>query len=123
MQFFIKSRFKKIGNFQKACDILLMPFPWCEHYAYYMSPLKMFEYMASQRPIIASDLPSIREVLDEKNCLFCKPDNADDLAEKINFLVVKDNFGRSIAAEAYNKVKDYTWAKRAKNILEFINKL
>ncbi|MCD4704618.1 glycosyltransferase, partial [bacterium] len=62
----IENRVKFIGHVtqidlarhQKAADILLMPFPYTKHYAYYMSPLKMFEYMASQRPIIATKLPA-----------------------------------------------------------------
>ena len=36
----------KLAQYQKACDALLMPFPNTKHYAYYMSPLKMFEYIS-----------------------------------------------------------------------------
>src|SRR3989344_2519444 len=48
----------KLALYQKAFDVLLMPFPKTTHYSYYMSPMKMFEYMASKRPIVASNLPS-----------------------------------------------------------------
>jgi len=46
-----------------AFDVCAMPFPWTQHFAYYMSPLKLFEYMAASGAIIASELPSVREVL------------------------------------------------------------
>ena len=46
----------------------------------WMSPLKMFEYMAAARPIVASDLPALREVLNENNALLIPPDNATALA-------------------------------------------
>ncbi len=114
---------KELAVWQKAADILLMPFPKKAHYEYFMTPLKMFEYMASQRPIIASDLPSIREVLNEKNCLFCQPQDAEDLAEKIKFLLANDEYGKKITAQAYADVKNYTWDKRVGDILNFIGKL
>ena len=42
------------------------------------SPMKMFEYMAAGRAIVSADLPVIREVLNEENAVFCKPDDIDD---------------------------------------------
>jgi len=112
---------KDLSVFQKACDILLMPFPNTEHYAYYMSPLKMFEYMASQRPIITSDLPSVREVLNGQSCLFCQPDDCKNLAEKIKQLLNDKNLGEKLAGQAYLDVKNYSWQKRAEGILEFVS--
>ncbi len=110
----------KIALYQKACDILLMPFPYTEHYAYYMSPLKMFEYMASQRPIIASDLPSVREILNESNAILIPPDNPTALAEAITHLLAHPAIGEKLAAQAYRDVQNYTWDKRAGRVIEFI---
>lgn len=110
----------QLAIYQKACDILLMPFPLNDHYAYYMSPLKMFEYMASKRPIIASDLPSIREVLNENNCFFCRPDDPADLSKKIEMILRKKDLADKLSEQAYQDVKNYTWEERAKNIINFI---
>ena len=110
----------KLAIYQKAADILLMPFPFSKHYAYFMSPLKMFEYMASQRPIIASDLPSIREVLNKENCVFCQPDNPADLAGKISLLLKDETLARKVARGAYQDVDKYDWQQRVENILKFI---
>ncbi len=109
-----------VALYQKACDILLMPFPYTEHYAYYMSPLKMFEYMASQRPIIASDLPSVREILNESNAILIPPDNPTALAEAITHLLAHPAIGEKLAAQAYRDVQNYTWDKRAGRIIEAI---
>ena len=107
----------QLAIYQQAFDILLMPFPNLEHYRYFMSPMKMFEYMAAQRPIIASDLPTIREVLNDSNCVFCHPDDPQDLADKISQILVDDKLVNQISTQAYNDVKNYTWVKRAENIL------
>ncbi len=62
--------------YQAACDVLLMPYQEAiagssgGDTARFASPMKVFEYMASGRPILSSDLPVLREVLDE---FFCTP--------------------------------------------------
>lgn len=105
---------------QQASDVFLMPFPDKAHYRYFMTPLKMFEYLAGAKPIIASDLPSIREILDEKSAYFCQPGSAKDLAAKIDQVL---GSYEQAAARAKNNIalaQKYTWEKRAKNILNFI---
>ena len=81
----------------------------------------MFEYMASKRPIITSNLPSIKEILNENNCVFFQSDNQKDLAEKIIFLLANKNLADKISEQAYREVKDYTWKKRAEKIINFIS--
>jgi len=112
---------KELAIFQKACDILLMPFPDIRHYALFMSPLKMFEYMFSERPIISSDLPSVRDVLNEKNCMFVKPDDPKDLADKIIGLIGDEKRARAISEQAFRDVEKYAWSERTRRIIEFIN--
>ena len=105
--------------YMQKSKALLMPFPYTDHYAYYMSPLKMFEYMTSGVPIIASSLPSIREVLiDMDNAILCEPDNPLDLANKVQYVL--DNDCTLIAKKALVDVQEYTWEKRAQNIKGFI---
>jgi len=111
---------KLIPYYLKSFDVLTMPFPNNKHYKYYMSPLKLFEYMASKRPIIASDLPSIREILNENNAILVKPDNFQDLAKGINRALKNQDFSDKISSQAYQDVQKYTWQKRIDNILKFI---
>jgi glycosyltransferase involved in cell wall biosynthesis len=110
----------KLAIYQKAFDILLMPFPNIKHYAYYMSPLKLFEYMASERPIIASDLPSLREVLNENNAVFCQADNPQSLINKIKLLIDNQALVMRISSQAKKDVQKFTWENRVDKIVNFI---
>lgn len=111
-----------VALYQKAFDILLMPFPDSRHYRYYMSPMKMFEYMASKRPIIATDLPSIREILNENNAIFVRPDNREDLVEAVKKILKNEELSGTISQNAYKDVKQYTWEKRVDKIIDFLRK-
>lgn len=118
--FFAYQPYSRLIRYTKAMDTLVIPFPNKPHYAYYASPLKLFEYMASGRPIISSDLPALREVLNDKNALFFKPENATDLARAIKMLKSSQMLGYHISQQALADVKEYTWDKRAQRILDFI---
>ncbi len=108
----------RIPHYLKAADILVMNYPNTEHYAHFMSPLKLFEYMASGVPIIASDLPSVREILDDDSALLIHPDIQSLVSSIFNLL---RTVGSNYAQQAKNKVLVYTWSNRAKKILSNIS--
>lgn len=110
-----------LALYQRATDILLMPFPDTPHYRSNMSPVKMFEYMASGRPIVASNLPTIAEVLNSANATLVPPGNIQALVEAINGLLSDPERGERLAAQAAKDVQKYSWSERARQVLEFIN--
>ena len=87
-----------------------------------MSPLKLFEYMASKRAIIISDLPALREVIDEKSAILVSADNIEDWDRELKSLV-KDEIRYIKLIENSYKVflNNYTIKIRVKNINNFIN--
>ncbi len=103
-----------------AFDVLAMPFPNKPHYALYMSPLKLFEYMASGRPIVATDLPTVREVLNPDNSVLVEPDNDGKFARGVELVLTNPELSKRISAQALNDVENYTWNARATKVLEFI---
>lgn len=86
----------------------------------YTSPLKLFEYMTSGVPIVASDLFSLREVLNDKNCLFVKPDDIQSFVNGIHSIISDSDLGSLLAKQASIDVKGYTWENKVKNIISII---
>ena len=85
----------------------------------FMSPMKIFEYMASGLPIVASDLPVIREVLsDNGNALLVKSKDIRRWVVRIQQLLEEKSLAQKIGKQAKDDFESkYTWTKRAKNVL------
>lgn len=110
--------FKEVVLYEQASDALIIPYPDKPHFRLYGFPMKVYEYMASQRPIVYSKLELVEEVL--KDCGYgFVPDDPKDLAEKIKEAIGAKNAGEKIRI-AYEKAKNYTWQKKTEKIIEFI---
>lgn len=109
---------KEVPYYLKASDLLVMNYPRAEHFEKYMSPLKLFEYMASGAPIISTDLPSVREVLNNKNSLLVPPGDVESLVEGIKNLLENNSIAFILSRQALEDIKKYTWHERTKKIYE-----
>lgn len=89
---------------------------------YYTSPMKVFEYLAMKRVIVASRTPAIQDIVSDNEVVFYEPDNPKDLAQKMELAVSSSEVLDKKIAAAVIKAKDFTWQNRAKDILEFIKK-
>lgn len=111
--------YSEIPYWLKAADVLVLPNSGKEEISkYWTSPLKMFEYMAAQKPVVASDLPSIREVLNEENSILVEPDNAQALAGGIKKALENYQLSDRISEKVFRDVQNYTWDKRAEKICQ-----
>jgi glycosyltransferase involved in cell wall biosynthesis len=103
----------------RACDLVTIPWPWTEFSAYFTSPLKLFEYMAAGVPIVATDMPSLREVLQHgENAWLVQPDDPSSLAQGIQYLLENRDLAVALARQAAQDVQGYTWEGRAAQILQ-----
>jgi glycosyltransferase involved in cell wall biosynthesis len=87
----------------------------------YASPLKLFEYMALGRAIIAPDQPNIREILThERNALLFEADNPSSFREAVTRLAADASLRRTLGTQARRDIvdRDYTWSGNARRIVE-----
>ncbi len=111
---------------QAAVDVLLMPYQHSvsigvhgHDTARWMSPMKMFEYLAAGVPVISSDLPVLREVLrDGHNCLLVPPSDAQAWVAALDRLEADPELAERIGAFAHAQYKaQHTWTRRAERLL------
>jgi glycosyltransferase involved in cell wall biosynthesis len=88
----------------------------------FTSPLKLFEYMASFNAVVASDIPSIREIIGGVALEF-KAGDERDLGEKISYLLDNDSAAKELAAASYVKIAELEPSKRAMKLLEFVRSI
>jgi len=113
--------YRELAENLAAADMLLLPNTGKnEISAQFTSPLKLFAYMASKKPIITSDLPSIREILNEGNAYLVAPDDEFALGKAIESALNKKELSESKANSAYQDIQKYTWRARADKIINFI---
>lgn len=102
--------------YMRASDIMIMNYPNIEHYALYMSPLKMFEYMASGNIIVAPRLPSILEVLNDTNAILVESDSQNSFSDGVFFALNNIKSVKERALKALSDVRAYSWESRAESI-------
>jgi glycosyltransferase involved in cell wall biosynthesis len=104
-----------------ACDIVASPHvPNADGTPFFGSPMKLFEYMAMGKAIIASDLGQIGEVLEnDRSAVLVPPADADALAADLERLVrdagLRDRIG---AAARQDAVDHHTWRQHTQRILD-----
>ena len=114
----------KVPMYLAAADALVMPYgktimtPSGEDTAAWASPLKMFEYMAAARPIVATDLPIVKGVLKHNhNALLVNPGDSNALRNALQRLDASPQLGERLANNARSDASQHTWEDRARHIL------
>lgn len=114
----------QVADFLSAFDVCALPLPASTHFAHYASPMKLFEYMAAGRAIVASDLPAWSDVVaDGETALLLPPDVVPAWSQAIDRLRLDSDLRASLGARAREQaLKEYTWDVRAERILAHIQK-
>lgn len=87
----------------------------------WMSPIKMFEYMSAKKAIISSDMPVLREVLNESNAILVPPADLDSWVEAVRSLSLDKERREKIGEKAFSDfIANYTWDKRAERIVSIL---
>ncbi len=117
----------RLDAYRQSFDILLAPYARSVAVAggggldtvKWMSPLKLFEYMAAGKAIVVSDLPAIEEVAEDgENAVLALPGDPDDWESKLRELIEDPGRRERLGASALELfLSRYTWEKRAERIL------
>jgi glycosyltransferase involved in cell wall biosynthesis len=112
--------YRELADNLAAADVCVLPNTAKDTVSLlYTSPLKLFAYMAAGKPIVASDIPSIREIAGD-TALFVPPDDPRALAAGIQELFDNPDRAHQLAAAARERVQAFSWDARARAILDFL---
>jgi glycosyltransferase involved in cell wall biosynthesis len=100
---------------------LIMPYSNEGSLSLYMCPLKMFEYLATGKPVISADLPAMKTILaHEQNAFLFQPCSTSSFKEQIfNILNMSDSQAKALRDKQFDTISRFTWANRAKTILDW----
>jgi glycosyltransferase involved in cell wall biosynthesis len=113
-----------VSELYRRADCLVLPNRRTVIGGFFSSPIKLFEYMASGVPIVASDLPAIREVLRHgENAVLVEPESPAALAAGIRAVLDDRARGADLAARAREDVAPYTWEHRADRLVNFFREV
>jgi glycosyltransferase involved in cell wall biosynthesis len=114
--------YDRVPSVLAAASVALLPLPDEPVARLFTSPLKLFDYMAAGVPIVASDLPALREVLrHEENALLARPDDPDAFAAAVQRLFVDPALAARLGRQARTDVEAYSWDARAHALLDFLD--
>jgi len=113
----------RVRQYQIASDILFYALTkenklwWCT------SPLKLFEYMATGNPVIASEIGSVTEILNDRNSILYSPTDEESILQAVKYFIENRDKSLQRSHKALDQVRSkYLWSIRSKRILDFIVK-
>ncbi|MDE2071663.1 MAG: glycosyltransferase family 4 protein [Patescibacteria group bacterium] len=113
--------FRELANNQAAADVLVVPNSAKNEIAVrFTSPLKLIAHLASGVPIVASDLPSTREIAGQDAAVLVEPDNPQALAQAIEKVLADEGLSARVVAAAKARATQFDWSVRAQAVLRFI---
>ncbi len=119
--------YKKIPKILKSAEFLLMPYPKRIEVLIkninvknYISPLKMFEYLASKKIIFASKNESYKHILKNNyNSIMIETENTKQWIQKISFVIRNKKKFLVLKKNSFTTAQKFTWDRRSKKIIEF----
>lgn len=109
----------RLPLYQAAGDFLLMPYEMQiagssgGNSAEICSPMKMFDYLATGRAILSSDLPVLHEILNERNAVFCQAQDLSSWENALRGLLADPSRRQALSEQARSDARMHSWRTRA----------
>ena len=108
-----------------ASDVLVMPYSSGvtirdgTEAGKFTSPLKLFEYMAAGKPIVATGVPPVLEILRPgENSVITPPDDEEEFVRVLGLVLADSELRARISEGARSDAAEYTWEKRVEKIID-----
>jgi glycosyltransferase involved in cell wall biosynthesis len=113
----------RVPMYQSAGDVLIMPYDTTLDIDVMdietTSPLKLFEYLASSRPVVSTNIPAIsRTIKHEVNGLLARPNDIEHLASLVDRVLADDKLSKQLSEQAYQTATEYQWKHRCQKIID-----
>lgn len=102
----------QVAPYIQALDLAWLVYPDTPHFRHKMSPMKAMEYMAAGIPIIASDFPSLQDLLGNDKAFLVDPDNQNSIIKTVTNIYQKPELAQTKAQVAQKFARNFTWTKR-----------
>jgi glycosyltransferase involved in cell wall biosynthesis len=113
---------EEVPQYLALMDVAVAPYPAVEEF--YFSPLKLFEYMAAGRAVVASRIGQVAEVIaDGFTGLLYEPGNHEALRGCIRRLRADENGRRELGQNARMASSKNTWQQNAERVLHWVEPL
>jgi glycosyltransferase involved in cell wall biosynthesis len=109
--------YREIPNFIAASDVAVAPYDprrseYTRKYGFFYSPLKIFEYMAVGKPVVATRVENVSQIIENGvDGLLVEPGDYEELAQAILKLLKSSDLAKQLGDNAYLKSKNYSWEK------------
>ena len=114
----------QLGEHLRRTALGILPLKDSFFNRYITSPLKLFDYYSHGIPVLASDLPTTRELIHENvTGLFFQSKNSKDLAQKIDYLLSNRKMMETMSKHVYTRAQKYLWIHRAQHIWNAIENI
>lgn len=114
--------YEKALRYIKSMDILVIPYPMKTHFDIYASPLKLFEYMASGKPIISTLLKTHKNIINDGEALFIENNSPKRIKEGLEMIMNNYNEIKNRSLGNIEIVKKYSWKNRVRRLIQFLEK-
>ena len=113
-----------VAGYLSSAHVLVLPNTATRISERYTSPLKLFEYLAAGRPIVASDLPALREVVTaDVDAILVTPGDSQALADGIGRVLGDRDLAGRLSAHAWSRAEAFSWSARAEQIEQLLTAL